>query len=152
MSGPRLIEPPLTEPPALGAGEAGRPGVAEGGPWSPLDIEHTQPALGRPGLERAALDQLRATAAKHFPETAAGGLSTDELISRAAARLEATPDGELGEVEIGVRAALALAEMKLDPATLAATLIVAVPSLLAQPDIVEVFGAEVGALVEGASR
>jgi (p)ppGpp synthase/HD superfamily hydrolase len=51
-----------------------------------------------------------------------------------------------------LRAALALAEMRLDPATLAATLIVAVPSAADADDMSERLGTEVAQLVEGANR
>lgn len=125
---------------------------AEGAPLPPPDIEHTHPAPSRSGLDRAAIAQLQATALKHFPEAGPSGLATDELIGRAAARLTAAPEREANDIDVGVRAALALAEMKLDAATLAATLIVAVPSALAQPGTGEALGAEVATLVEGASR
>jgi RelA/SpoT family (p)ppGpp synthetase len=118
----------------------------------PPDIEHTHPARSLPGLDRAAIAQLRAAASKHFPEAGPSGMSADDLIGRAVARLESAPDAEAGDVEVAVRAALALAEMRLDPATLAATLIVAVPSALAQPDTGDALGGEAATLIEGASR
>jgi GTP pyrophosphokinase len=128
--------------------------AAEAGAVPPPDIEHTHQvrARSRPGLDRAAITLLQATAVKHFPEAGPSGMSSGELIARAAARLEAAPEREATDVDVGVRAALALAEMKLDAATLAATLIVAVPSALAGPDIAEELGAEVATLVEGSSR
>jgi GTP pyrophosphokinase len=116
------------------------------------DIEQTSPAHSRPGLDVAALAQLRATAAKHFPEPGASGLSTDELLARAALRLEAAPPIEAADVEVGLRAALSLSDMRLDPATLAATLIVAVPSAASADDIAASVGTEVATLVEGAHR
>jgi GTP pyrophosphokinase len=173
MSGPPPTEPPA---PAEGGGprigeslggvhpDGAQPHVentggtghgihpAEGAPEPPPDIEHTHPAPSRPGLDPAAIGLLKATALKHFPEAGPSGLAADELIGRAARRLEAAPESEATDVDVGVRAALALSEMKLDAATLAATLIVAVPSALAQPDTSEALGAEVATLVEGASR
>jgi RelA/SpoT family (p)ppGpp synthetase len=162
-----MSRPPPTEPPApaeprvlAGAPSAASPAeppAAEGaqpveGPVPPPDIEHTHPAPSRPGFDRGAIALLQATALKHFPETGPSGVSADVLIARAAARLESAPEREASDVDVGVRAALALAEMKLDAATLAATLIVAVPSALGQPDTSEALGPEVATLVEGASR
>jgi len=153
MSGPPRTEPPAPAVEDAAASETGQGGsAAEGASAPPHDIEHTHPALSRPGLDRAAIALLQATALKHFPEAGPSGLSADELIRRAAARLESAPEGEASDVDVGVRAALALADMKLDAATLAATLIVAVPSALGQPDTSEALGAEVATLVEGASR
>jgi RelA/SpoT family (p)ppGpp synthetase len=118
----------------------------------PADIEHTSPAPSRPGLDARALAQLRATASKYFPDTRTAGLSADELIGAAAARLEAAPRAEAADVEVGLRAALALAEMRLDPPTLVATLLVAVPSAVGAEDIDEALGAEIATLMEGAHR
>jgi RelA/SpoT family (p)ppGpp synthetase len=116
------------------------------------DIEQTSPAPSRPGLDVAALAQLRATASKHFPDAGGPGPSADELLARAARRLEAAPPIEAADVEVGVRAALSLSEMRLDPATLAATLIVAVPSAVGADDLAAAMGTEVATLVEGAHR
>jgi RelA/SpoT family (p)ppGpp synthetase len=123
----------------------------------PADIERTSPARSHPGLEPAALAQLRATVSKHFPEPAgASDLTGDALVMRAVARLEAAAPSEASDTEVALRAALALAEMRLDPATLAATLIAAVPGAhpagLASEDLTQAFGVEVAALVEGAHR
>jgi RelA/SpoT family (p)ppGpp synthetase len=121
-------------------------------PVPPPDIEHTRPAPSRPGLDPTTLAQLRATASKYFPEQAATGLSTDELLGRAAARIDRAPADEAADVEVALRAALSLAEMRLDPVTLAATLIVAVPSAVNAADLTEALGTEVALLVEGAHR
>jgi RelA/SpoT family (p)ppGpp synthetase len=134
-----------------GAGVAQPPGTVAA-PLAATDIEHTQPAPSRPGLDPAAFAQLCATASKFFPEASASGLSTTALLEQAAARLGRAAAGDASDVEIGLRAALALAEMRLDPATLAATLIVAVPSALSAPGIADELGAEAATLVEGASR
>jgi len=121
-------------------------------PAAPPDIERTNPARSRPGLDPAALEQLRAIAARHFPEAGAPGEAADALITAAAASLEASLADEASDVEVGLRAALALAEMRLDAATLAATLLAAVPSASAAEDVAERLGAEVAQLVEGANR
>jgi RelA/SpoT family (p)ppGpp synthetase len=135
-------------PPRAGAGND----TLGGRLLAPSGIERTRPSSSEPKLDAVAIAQLRATASKYFPETGASGQSTSTLLELAAARLESCTPGELGEVEIGLRAALALAEMRLDPATLAATLIVAVPRLVAASDLGEGLGQEVATLVEGASR
>jgi GTP pyrophosphokinase len=113
------------------------------------DVERTSQS---PGLGSAAFLQLRATALRHFPDAVGAGVSTDALLDQAAARLARAAPGEAGDVEIGLRAALSLADMRLDPATLAATLIVAVPSAVGAGDLSEGLGSEVAVLVEGASR
>src|SRR5690349_1842243 len=157
-----MSRPPATdEGPAAGGSAAGglaatSPGArAEVLPVASPDIERTSPARSRPGLDPAALEQLRATAARHFPESAAAagsGADVDALISSAARCLEVSLPSEAADVEVGLRAALALAEMRLDPATLAATLVVAVPSAASAEGIAERLGAEVALLVEGANR
>ncbi len=122
-------------------------------PVAPPDLEHTRPAHpAQPGLDPAALAQLRDVASKHFPETGASGLSSAELVERAVGCLAVATANEAPDAEVGLRAALSLAEMRLDPATLAATLVVAVPSVVAAGGIAERLGAEVAALVEGSSR
>jgi RelA/SpoT family (p)ppGpp synthetase len=141
----------MSLPPQIDDGApAGAPSAA--GLSAPADIEHTSPTPSRPGLDARAIAQLGAIASKHFPETRTAGLSVDELIGRAASRLEAAPPAEAADVDVGVRAALSLAEMRLDPPTLVATLLVAVPSAVGAEDIAEALGAEVATLMEGAHR
>jgi RelA/SpoT family (p)ppGpp synthetase len=141
----------MSLPPQIDDGApAGAPSAA--GLSAPADIEHTSPTPSRPGLDARAIAQLGAIASKHFPETRTAGLSVDELIGRAASRLEAAPPAEAADVDVGVRAALSLAEMRLDPPTLVATLLVAVPSAVSAEDIAEALGAEVATLMEGAHR
>jgi len=149
---PRVTSSPEVSGPPAVAGTTGLSPVTGGGTAPGIDVERTRPAKTRPGLDPAALAQLRANASRHFPETGASGLSSDELVARVASRLETVGADEAAEVEVGLRAALALSEMRLDPATLASTLIVAVPSACTQPDLPEALGAEVAALVEGADR
>lgn len=105
-----------------------------------------------PATDVDALDQLRATVSRHFPEAGAAGAPAGALITRAVARLDAAQHGDAEAVDVGLRAALALAEMRLDPATLAATLIVAVPSAVMAEGLTESLGSEVAQLVEGAHR
>jgi RelA/SpoT family (p)ppGpp synthetase len=143
---------PLPGEGSPGGGEPGGQAVAAVDLAPPADIERTSPARVRPGLEPAALAQLRATVSKHHPEAGWSGLSGDGLVMRAVDRLDAAPVGQATDIEIGVRAALALAEMRLDPATLAATLIAAVPGVASSEGLEEVLGAEVAGLVEGANR
>ncbi len=114
--------------------------------------ERVSPARLGPGLDPVAVAQLRAAVARHFPETEGGGPSADELLSAAVARAEATATVGSPDLLLGLRAAVSLAEMRLDPATLAATLLVSVPELAPLTDLAEAFGAEVAALVEGAYR
>lgn len=59
---------------------------------------------------------------------------------------------DAGAPELGLRAALALAEMRLDPPTLAATLLVPAESSAGLPPLADALTPEVAALVEGASR
>jgi RelA/SpoT family (p)ppGpp synthetase len=150
---PVLAAPEAPLPPATLPGSASPLPLAPVElPVLPPDIEHTRPAPCRPGLDPTTLAQLRTTASKYFPEQAATGLSTDELLGRAAARIDAAPADEAADVEVALRAALSLAEMRLDPITLAATLIVAVPSAVNASDLTEALGSEVAVLVEGAHR
>jgi RelA/SpoT family (p)ppGpp synthetase len=145
----------MSRPPATDDGGGGPAPAAEPLPAAAPDIERTSPARSRPGLDPVALEQLRAAAARYFPEAAgAAGSSvdTDALITAAASCLEASLPSEAADIEVGLRAALALAEMRLDPATLAATLIVAVPSATNAEGMGERLGTEVAQLVEGANR
>jgi len=148
-----MSRPRSTDEGAVASGHAA--GGAELLPAGASDIERTSPAPSRAGLDPAALEQLRAAAARHFPEpTAATGSAADvdALITSAAKCLEVSPASEAADVDVGLRAALALAEMRLDAATLAATLVVAVPSAASAEDIAERLGTEVALLVEGANR
>src|SRR5688572_19465260 len=148
--------PPRTEStPAesAGGGDAvGGDAVGGAGAVVAPDIERTSPLPSRAGIDPAGLAQLRALAARHFPEPGSSGLSVDVLIDRVAALLARAAPGEASDLEVGLRAALALAEMRLDPATLAATLLVAVPGAFANTAVAEALGAEVATLVEGACR
>jgi len=138
--------------PSPRAASPGGAPLAEPLPAAPPDIERIDPARSRPGLDPAALEQLRATAARHFREGGASLEAADALITSAAKSLEASSSAEAAEVEVGLRAALSLAEMRLDAATLAATLAAAVPSAAGAGDLSERLGAEVAQLVEGANR
>jgi len=142
---------------AVGGGAVGGDAIG-GGPVAGVgavvapDVERTRPLPSRAGVDLAALAQLRALAARHFPVPGSSGLSVDVLMDRVAALLARAAPGEASDLEVGLRAALALAEMRLDPATLAATLLVAVPGAFAPVAIAETLGPEVATLVEGASR
>src|SRR5688572_24433894 len=85
------------------------------------------PIEAAPGAEPAALGRLLAAVARHFPEVPAEGTSSDGSAAEAGARLVRSAYRWIEphrDAEIGIRAALALADLRLDPATLAATLVV----------------------------
>lgn len=108
---------------------------------------------GHGTLDPAALAHLLGNVSRYFPEANASGLSGEELIRRAVARVEAAqkPASET-DLGVGLRAALALSEMRLDPATLAATLLVPVPGAASAADLSAELGADVASLAEGADR
>jgi len=96
---------------------------------------------------------------RHLPETDALG---EQLLRRTLAWL--TPGAgpgtvrtvrvDAGALELGLAAAQTLADLRLDPAALAATLLVGVlgPATIPTAELTEVLGAEVAALAEGAAR
>jgi GTP pyrophosphokinase len=93
---------------------------------------------------------------RHVPETDAAG---EQLLRRTWAWLTPAP-GAAGRrasaaaLDLGLAAARTLADLRLDPAALAATLLVAglPPSAVAAPELGQTLGAEVAALAEGAAR
>jgi RelA/SpoT family (p)ppGpp synthetase len=115
-------------------------------------VEHPDPA-GQDGLDRTRLERLLAAVSRNFPEPYAGAPSGEELIRRALAVVEAAPSPTGAVLELGLRAALALAELRMDPATVAAALLVR-PSgaALSTAELGMALGSEVATLVEGASR
>jgi RelA/SpoT family (p)ppGpp synthetase len=137
-----------------------RPLVTDGSELAPKTSERlaseqlASESLTAQRLNPASLEQLLSAVARHFPDPGPG-LSGPDLIQRAISRIEgglnAAPSPS--DPNVGLRAALALAEMRLDPATLAATLLVSAPGAESQAqELAEAFGSEVAALAEGASR
>jgi GTP pyrophosphokinase len=93
---------------------------------------------------------------RHLPETDGAG---EELLRRTWAWLTPAPGAASGRasapaLELGLAAARTLADLRLDPAALAATLLVAglAPSAVSAPELAQALGAEVAALAEGAAR
>jgi len=110
------------------------------------------------GGERAgaALERLLTSLRRHFSEPSGpAAAAAEELLRRAVSHAEASKAQSL---EAALRASLALAEMRLDPPTLAATILLSSPSASgAAAELSAVFGStalgsEVASLVEGAAR
>ncbi|MEO8178989.1 MAG: bifunctional (p)ppGpp synthetase/guanosine-3',5'-bis(diphosphate) 3'-pyrophosphohydrolase [Deltaproteobacteria bacterium] len=107
----------------------------------------------------SAFERLLVTVSRHLPETHAAG---EQLLRQALAWLSrrSPPIGARATaaaaeaLECGLSAAQTLADLRLDPAGLAATLLVAAlpPAAVATAELAEALGAEVAGLVEGANR
>jgi RelA/SpoT family (p)ppGpp synthetase len=116
------------------------------------------PIEAAPGAEPAALGRLLAAVARHFPEVPAEGTSSDGSAAEAGTRLVRSAYRWIEphrDAEIGIRAALALADLRLDPATLAATLVVGAGperALSSSGALLELLGSEVASLIEAAAR
>ncbi len=105
----------------------------------------------------AELTRLLAAVARHFPEAHSEGAGAEGRAAEAARLLRSAYrwTEPLEEAEIGIRAALALADLRLDPATLAATLIVGTGprrALSASESLLELLGEETASLIESAAR
>ena len=93
---------------------------------------------------------------RHVPETDAAG---EQLLRRTWAWLAPAPGAASGRasaaaLDLGLAAARTLADLRLDPAALAATLLVAglAPPAVSAPELGQALGAEVATLAEGAAR
>jgi GTP pyrophosphokinase len=102
------------------------------------------------------LERLLEALSRHLPETDEAG---EQLLRRTLAWLTPGPGAARGRanaaaVDLGLVAARTLADLRLDPAALAATVLVAAlpPSAVAAPELAQMFGAEVATLAEGAAR
>jgi RelA/SpoT family (p)ppGpp synthetase len=90
--------------------------------------------------------------ARHVPETG-GERTPEQLLRRCVAYIEAAKGSPAG-LELGFAAAATLADLRLDPDALAATLLVDAvrPEALAGPELATALGEEVQKLAEGAAR
>src|SRR4051812_47993199 len=104
-----LIEERLTEEPVL---------------EEPVLEEPVLEAPAAPAGPGATVEHLLAAVAKHYPDSAGEGSSGQELVRRALTFVAKARSDEPKQWELGLRSALALAEMRLDPPTLAAALVV----------------------------
>jgi RelA/SpoT family (p)ppGpp synthetase len=130
-----------------------RPSVTDGAEPARAAAQAGAPGLTTLRLDPAALEQLLAKVSRHFPELLTQPASGPALITQAVAHIEASAEAALVDPDLGVRAALALADMRLDPATLAATLLVAALDAGSfGPELVERLGSEVALLAEAAAR
>jgi RelA/SpoT family (p)ppGpp synthetase len=144
----------------VASGPAASGAVVASGPVETSVVREGSPTalLAGPDVPYAeGVERLLATFARHLaegPDVSAG----QELLRRALAHITHRPRST-AELNLGLRAAQALAEMRLDPATLAATLIVASRSGNqsttpdpASADIANLLGEEVATLSDGATR
>ena len=101
----------------------------------------------------AGLERLLTALSRHLPETEPAGASAEQLLRQTLAWIAAAHSSPQ-ELDFGFAAAETLADLRLGPPALAATLLVAaLPSgALAAPELGEALGPEVAALAEGASR
>jgi RelA/SpoT family (p)ppGpp synthetase len=99
-------------------------------------------------------DRLFATVAKHHAEAAGDAARYPALVERAWALLEAQRERFPGAVTSGLAAATTLADMKLDPGAVAATLIAPLPpeAELSPEVLSEALGEEVLGLIENVRR
>ena len=102
------------------------------------------------------MERLLEAMSRHLPETDEAG---EQLLRRTLAWLTPGPGAASGRasaaaLDLGFAVARALAALRLDPATLAATLLVAglPPQAVAAPELAQTFGTEVATLAEGAAR
>src|SRR6188768_497415 len=101
----------------------------------------------------AGLERLLTALSRHLPETEPAGASAEQLLRQTLAWIAAA-HGSSQALEFGLSAAETLADLRLGPPALAATLIVAAcpPGTLVAAELGEALGPEVAALAEGASR
>src|SRR3954447_1813069 len=126
--------------------------------FPPQPTEGTRPSSSNSAPPPSApllpgtLERLLAAVARHVPETP-GESSPEQLLRRSVAYIEAARGSPAG-LELGFTAAATLADLRLDPDALAATLLVAAarPEALAGPELAAALGEEVQTLAEGASR
>ncbi len=120
---------------------------------SPPPIEGASPvAPGAEAVERAevALERLLALVRRHSPEPSGPAASAaEDLLRRAVLHAQASKPRDL---PAALRAAVSLAEMRLDAPTLAATVLLSLPAAGASAELAGSFGSEVAGLVEGAAR
>jgi RelA/SpoT family (p)ppGpp synthetase len=102
----------------------------------------------------ASRDRLLATVAKHHAEAAGDAARDPALVERAWSLLEPLRERFPGAIRSGLAAATTLADMKLDPGAVAATLIAALPpeAELASEPVSEALGEEVLGLIENVRR
>jgi RelA/SpoT family (p)ppGpp synthetase len=120
----------------------------------PAATADVPPAAPAALADPVALQRLLAVTARHLPETD----GAEQLLRGTLAWLTPGAAGvrppAASALELGFAAAEALADLRLDPATLAATLVVAAapPVSIAAPELSQALGAEVAALADGACR
>jgi GTP pyrophosphokinase len=129
-------------------------GAAAEGAESPSSVVSAPPPSAP---AKATLDGLLEAVARHTPE-AAGDNSPEQLLRRTLSEIEgaqsAHAPGLAAALDLGIAAATKLAELRLEPDALAATLLVAAApqARIESPELASALGQNVQALAEGASR